>query len=204
MTPTIARLALRQTSLTEMLGLLAYVEGFALVVGSLGLGFEPGRVARHAASLVIAGKHPWEPHRRVFPAYVRAVARTVMADRLRLEAITRAHADCPVEDVRMAAAQLGGITGVAELAHTAGEVMVFHRSDDPAMVPPAISLCDSVRALLERLANLDAGLDTAPVVIAPRMAPAPGAVEVPIAHDGPSRAAWPVGGAMDKTPKGRR
>ncbi|MBK9031541.1 MAG: hypothetical protein IPL61_09435 [Myxococcales bacterium] len=200
MTPTIARIALRQTTVTEVLGLLAYAEGFALVVGSLGLGLEPPRVVRHAAHQVIAGKQPWAPHRAVFPAHLRAVARAVMADRLRLEALARTHPGCALPDVRMTVAQVGDLAGVAELAHSAGEVMVFHRADAPALLAAAVPICDSIRALLERLAHQDAGADTAPIA----MAREPGTVQRPISTDGPSQSARPEAIRTERTPKERR
>jgi hypothetical protein len=167
MGPALARMALRQTSLTEVLGLVAYAEGFALVVGSLGLGLEPRRVVRHAFKLVVDGQRPWHPARRGFPAHVRAVAHAAMADRLRLEGQARAHPACPVEEVRMAAAQIGGLAGVAELAHSAGELMVFHRADDAAMITAAVGVCDAMRARLEQIASRDdvADVDTAPIPI---------------------------------------
>ncbi|MBK9035973.1 MAG: hypothetical protein IPL61_32785 [Myxococcales bacterium] len=155
---------------------------------------------RQAAHQVIAGKRPWPPHRGVFPAHVRAVARDLMTERLRVEACARVHAECELAQVRMAAAQIGDLAGVAELAHTAGEVMVFHRADDPALVAAAIPVCESVRALLERLAHQDTGADTVPVV-----APfARGAVPEPIVADGPSHAARPAAIRTEQTPKERR
>ena len=200
MTPAAAALALRQVSLSEVLGLLAYVEGFALVVGSLGLALAPVRIVRHAAELVTEGRAAWVPHRRTWPAHVRAVLRALLADRLRLEAVARTPAGRPVEDVRMAVAQLGGLAGVAELAQAAGELMVFVRADDPAMLHEAVQVCDDVRARLAQLAAVPGADDTAPIV---RM-PASGAVSAAIDDSGTSATSAPREIRDAPTPRERR
>jgi len=200
MTPAAAALALRQVSLSEVLGLLAYVEGFALVVGSLGLALAPVRIVRHAAELVTEGRAAWVPHRRTWPAHLRAVLRALLADRLRLEAVARTPAGRPVEDVRMAVAQLGGLAGVAELAQAAGELMVFVRADDPAMLHEAVQVCDDVRARLAQLAAVPGADDTAPIV---RM-PASGAVSAAIDDSGTSATSAPREIRDAPTPRERR
>ncbi len=153
MAPEVARLALREAGLTQVMELLAYVEGFALVVGSLGLALHPPRIVGHVGDLVLTGKRPWAPHRATFPAHLRAVAREVLTERLRLETATRTPPGLPEEDARMAVAQVGGVAGMRELAHAAGELMVFVRADDVAMVTAAVVVCDVLRADLERCAR---------------------------------------------------
>lgn len=155
MAPGVARLALLELGLTQVLELLAYVEGFALVVGSLGLGLHPPRILSHAADLALTGGRPWAPHRATFPAHLRAVAHEVLTERLRLEVQTRAAPGRACEDLRMAVAQVGGVAGVQTLAHAAGELMVFVRAADAAMLSPAVVLCDALRATLEQCARGD-------------------------------------------------
>ena len=159
----VARLALLETELTQVMELLAYVEGFALVVGSLGLGLHPPRIVGHVGDLVLTGRRPWAPHRATFPAHLRAVAHEVLVERLRLETATRTPPGRSPEEARMAVAQVGGVAGVATLAHAAGELMTFVRSDDAAMVTAAVVVCDVLRADLERCARSEAGADTAPI-----------------------------------------
>ena len=200
MAADVARLALLETGLTQVMELLAYVEGFALVVGSLGLALAPVRIVRHAAELVTEGRAAWVPHRRTWPAHLRAVLRALLADRLRLEAVARTPAGRPVEDVRMAVAQLGGLAGVAELAQAAGELMVFVRADDPAMLHEAVQVCDDVRARLAQLAAVPGADDTAPIV---RM-PASGAVSAAIDDSGTSATSAPREIRDAPTPRERR
>ncbi len=174
----VARLALLETGLTQVMELLAYVEGFALVVGSLGLGLHPPRIVGHVGDLVLTGKRPWAPHCVTFPAHLRAVAREVLIERLRLEAVTRTPAGLPTEEVRMAVAQVGGVAGVATLAHAAGELMTFVRSDDAAMVTAAVVVCDVLRADLERCARADVVDDTARCAAPPDAEAPPRAADV--------------------------
>lgn len=207
MTPDVARMALRQFGLTEVLGLLAYVEGFGLVVGSLGVVVEPTRLVRDACAEVIDGRAPWAPPQDTLPAHLRTVLRTCLSERLRREALTRGQDGRPVRDLRMAVAQLGDLAGVAELAHGAGELMVFVRSGDADMLRAAIAVCDRTRARLEEIAAMDGGADTAPIVaLPPRLAspPEPGVVAAVVADDGPSTAAHPRGVRDTPTPRSRR
>lgn len=206
MAPDVARLALRQIGLTETLGLLAYVEGFGLVVGSLGVVVEPTRLVRDTCAEVIDGRAPWTPPQATFPAHLRAVLRTCLCERLRREALTRGHDGRPVRDLRMAVAQLGDLAGVAELAHGAGELMVFVRSGDGDMLRAAIAVCDRTRALLEEIAARDGGADTVPFVVLPprRSPPVSGVVATAVTDDGPSGAAQPRAIPATPTPRSRR
>ena len=99
MDPLLARMALRQSGLPEAFTLLAYIEGYALVVGSLGVRLVPTMVAREAVTAVLDGRRPWQPSRRTFPAHLRAVAHEAMAERLQasLRDWLVAHGD-PVAD----------------------------------------------------------------------------------------------------------
>lgn len=188
MAPAAARMALRQVSLTEVLGLLAYVEGFGLVVGSVGVAVEPTRLVREACAEVLDGAAPWEPTRGTWPAHLRGVLRTRLTERLRREALSRGQDGRPVHELRMAVAQLGDLAGVADLAHGAGELMVFVRAGDAATLRAAIAVCDRVRTQLEEIAATDGREDTAPIVLPPPRLPPPpaaGVVAAAIQDGGP-------------------
>ena len=205
MAPAAARMALRQVSLTEVLGLLAYVEGFGLVIGSLGVVVEPTRLVREACADVVDGAAPWEPTRGTWPAHLRGVLRTRLAERLRREALSRGQDGRPVHELRMAVAQLGDLAGVADLAHSAGELMVFVRTGDAATLRAAIAVCDRVRTQLEAIAATGGREDTAPIVVMPpRLPPPPPAgVVVEAIKDGGPHATQPRG--LDvPTPRERR
>lgn len=177
MSPTLARLALRQMNVTEALLALAYAEGFGLVVGSLGIAVDPMRVVRAAAELVLTGRVPWEATRVTLPAHLRAVQRAVLADRLRLEVVARTLPGRALDETRLAVAQLGAVAGVGELAHAAGELMGFVRSEDASTLRAAVVVCDGIRAKLEAIAGTEA---TAPIALPPP----PGAVAAAIEdHD---------------------
>ena len=96
--------------------------------------------------------------------------------------------------------QLGGLAGVAELAQAAGELMVFVRADDPAMLHEAVQVCDDVRARLAQLAAAPGADDTAPIV---RM-PAAGAVSAAIDDGGTSATSAPREIRDAPTPRERR
>jgi hypothetical protein len=135
---------------------------------------------------------------------VRAVLRSRLTERLLREAMARNQAGRAVAELRMAAAQVGDLTGVAELAHGAGELMVFVRSGDAATLRAAIVLCDGVRARLDQIAASDGGVDTARLVMPPRLPPPPGAVATAVDDDDPSASAQPRVIRDAPTPRERR
>ena len=88
----------------------------------------------------------------------------------------------------MAVAQLGDLAGVADLAHSAGELMVFVRSSDAATLQTAVVVCDRVRTQLEAIAATAGREDTAPIVLPPPQLPPPppaGVVMTAVPDDGP-------------------
>lgn len=214
MPPLIARMALRQLGLSEVLGLLAYAEGFGLVIGSLGVAAEPTRLVGEAGADVLDGVAPWAPLECTLPTHLRAVLRSRLADRLRREALARGHDGRPLRELRMAVAQLGDLSGVAELAHAAGELMVFVRSGDEASLRAAILVCDRLRARLDQLAALDGGDDTAPIVVAPSpprsplpLPPPPlvaGTVTTAVTDERGGKATCPQAIGDDRTPRERK
>lgn len=190
MRPEGARLALTQFGLSEVIALLAYAEGFGLVIGSLGVGLVPGQVLPHVAALVIDGAHPWTPQHHTFPDHIRRVLRRLLVSRLRMEATTRVSPSEPhaVTEVRMAGTQVGGLASVALLAHNAGAMMEFHRARDGTTVAPAVVICDRVRERLEVIAAL-AGPEDAPSLVLEEAAPLPPPPAGPYphaAHDAPT------------------
>lgn len=209
MDPLLARMALRQTGLPEAFSLLAYVEGYALVVGSLGVRLVPTLVAREAVAAVLDGRRPWQPSARTFPAHLRAVAHEAMAERLRIEARSRAMVggDDTLSSLRMAVAQVGDLTGVAEFAHSAAELMPHVRVGDLTLRDESVRLADDMRRRLAAIAPESDDIGPARTVADPGpFAPPPRVVTVPRERDDeptrPRRVPMPVvRGDVDKTPR---
>ena len=159
MDPLLARMALRQSGLPEAFTLLAYIEGYALVVGSLGVRLVPALVAREAVTAVLDGRRPWQP---------TTVAHEAMAERLQIEARSRAlGGDDAVSSLRMASAQVGELTGVAEYAHAAAELMPFVRVGDLALRDESVRLADDMRRRLAAIAPATDDIEPARKVAAP-------------------------------------
>ncbi len=168
-TPMLARLALAELSLPEVARLLAYCEGFALTIGSLGVptvgpsdtsSSRPphSSVVRNALRLVIEGRARWEPERTSLEAHLRTVLRAAMEDAVTREATVRgAGAGVAPALVRLSTAQLGDLDGVLKLAHRSGELNGVVRSNDRAVLAIAVELTDSVRARLADVARFDGG-----------------------------------------------
>ncbi len=169
MDPLLARMALRQSGLPEAFTLLAYIEGYALVVGSLGVRLVPTMVAREAVTAVLDGRRPWQPSTRTFPAHLRAVAHEAMAERLQIEARSRAlvGGDDALSSLRMATAQVGELTGVAEYAHAAAELMPFVRVGDLSLRDESVRLADDMRRRLAAIAPATDDIEPARKVAAP-------------------------------------
>lgn len=161
--PGLARMALRQSALPEVYSLLAYVEGYALVIGSLGVRLAPTIVARQAVKAVLDGRRPWQPSARTFSAHLRVVAREEMAERLDIEARSRAFVtgDDAIGAMRLAVAQVGDLTGVEAFAHSAAELMPYVRIGDPALIDASVALADELRRRLAVIAPSDDDLGTA-------------------------------------------
>ena len=87
-----------------------------------------------------------------------------------------------------------------DLAQAAGELMVFVRADDPAMLHEAVQVCDDVRARLAQLAATPGADDTAPIV----RVPATGAVVAVIDDGGTSATGAPRVIRDAPTPRERR
>jgi hypothetical protein len=154
MTSVTAHLALRQTTPTEVMTLLAYAEGFELVMGTLGPATDPRQVVQRATSAVLEGTQPWEPHRRTFPAHVLVVVRAQLVDRFQALVVARS-GEAISDRLRMSEAQLGNITGIFELAHSAGQLMGFIRTNDHAVFAHAVTWCDRMRRRLLAIAHGD-------------------------------------------------
>ncbi len=163
MEPQLARMSLRQAALPEVYSLLAYIEGYALVIGSLGVRLVPTVVARQAVKAVIDGRRPWQPSARTFSAHLRVVAREEMAERLDIEARSRAFVtgDDAIGSMRLAVAQVGDLTGVEAFAHSAAELMPYVRVGDPALIDASVKLADELRRRLSAIATPDDDLGTA-------------------------------------------
>jgi hypothetical protein len=157
MDPGLARMALRQSALPEVYSLLAYIEGYALVIGSLGVRLVPTVIARQAVKAVIDGRRPWQPSARTFAAQLRVVAREEMAERLDIEARSRAlmPGDDAIGSMRLAVAQVGDLTGVEAFAHSAAELMPYMRIGDPALIDASVKLADELRRRLATIAPAD-------------------------------------------------
>ena len=206
MDPELARMAIRQSALPEVYSLLAYIEGYALVIGSLGVRLVPTVVARQAVKAVIDGRLPWQPSARTFSAHLRVVAREEMADRLGIEARSRAlmPGDDAIGSMRLAVAQVGDLTGVEAFAHSAAELMPYVRIGDRALMDASVALADEVRRRLAKIAPPDDDLGPAHAVfsagpfVRPRSVPRLGDDE----RTAPRRARLAVvRGDVDKTPR---
>lgn len=167
MSPKLARMALRQASLTEVLPLLAYVEGFAITVAGSGVKFVVREVVSEVIRDVLDGSRAWQPGSRTFAAHLVAVAQAVMGDELRAiaEARARATSVASIDEVRMSTAQVGTLAGVAELAHWAGESMEFIRMGDISVLQETVRICDDLRRRLQRIIDMDSPL--APLLAPP-------------------------------------
>lgn len=214
MSPKHAQMALRQASLTEVLPLLAYVEGYAITVSGSGVRFVVREVVNDVVRDVLYGGRPWQPGVRTFPAHLLAVARDIMAEGLRAEAKTRTAATAPINDVRMSAVQVGSLAGVAELAHWAGESMEFIRMGDLAVLQEAVKICDDLRQRLSKIIDPSAEITPARAITHPLSVPivqpsaARGSAAAPVAvvdtFPGSPQAPRMVARDGDATPKGRR
>lgn len=173
MPPAVAQEALRQATTTEFLGLLAYIEGFGLVVGTLGVEVVPPRELCLAVDDVLYGRETWDPRRGTLGEHLRVVARAYLERLVYLRALVRlAPTGVPTfETARLAAArlddahlgttQVGTLRPIVELANDAGERMVVRRNDDVKVLAAAVIACNATRAKLHLISHQAAG-NTAP------------------------------------------
>ena len=188
MDPILARMALRQAGLPEMYRFLAYVEGYALVIGSLGVRLAPLTIARQAMTAVIYDRVPWQPSESTFPDHLRAIAHEEMAARFGIEARARVlvPSEHAIDSLRMSSAQIGNLEGIAVFAHRAAELMAFVRVGDRAMMDATIGLTEDLRRRLQQIAPAVDDLGPARAVVMPPAQPFPPlrVVKVPSASDG--------------------
>lgn len=176
MSAAVAREALRHTTTTEFLGLLAYIEGFGLVIGSLGVAVVPPRELCLAVDDVLYGREPWDPARGIFSAYLRARVRACLERLVQLRALVQLapagpptfdgarRAVAQLDEAQLGAPQLGALGPILNLAHDAGERMVVHRHDDVRVLAAAVVACNATRAKLHLIAHQADG-DTAPFLL---------------------------------------
>lgn len=173
MTRTEARWAIAQSGVAEMHGVLAYTEAFAVIAAGVGVaGDEPERLVRRMVALTLRGELQWTPRAHTFPIHLRKAARLDVAGRLALHARLRGHAPA-LWEARLGPMQLGDLRGLEQLAHWAGEMMVFVRSNDSATLEAAIKLSDFVRTKLAPWAGEPDDEDTARLTGPPPAVPPP-------------------------------
>lgn len=162
---TEARWAIEQSSVVEILGVLAYAEGFAIVAAGVGVTTgEPERLVRRIVDETLQGALRWMPSAHTFPTHLRRAARLEIAGQLALHARLRGHVPKPW-DARLAPVQVGDLRGVEQLAHFAGEMMPTVRSNDGTSIETAIKLTDFVRARLSVFAGEPDDEDTAKLTV---------------------------------------
>ena len=161
LTRTEARWAIAQSGVAEMHAVLAYAEAFAVVAAGVSVAVEPPeRLVRRCVTATLRGELQWSPRAHTFPVHLCKAARLEIAGRLALHARLRGKGPA-LWEARLSALQLGDLRGIEQLAHWAGEMMGYVRSNDAAMLEAAIKMSDFVRAKLQPWAGEPDEEDTA-------------------------------------------
>lgn len=161
MTRIEARWAIAQSGVTEMHGVLAYAEAFAVIATGVSVEVEPPeRLVRRVVTATLRGDLQWTPRAHTFPVHLCKSTRLEVAGRLALHARMRGRGPA-LWEARLGAMQLGDLRGIEQLAHWAGEMMVYVRSNDAATLDAAVKLADFVRARLQPWAGEPDDEDTA-------------------------------------------
>lgn len=152
MTAAIALVATPQVTLGSVIELLAYLEGAALVMRSLGLEVDPIRLVQWQIQSTTRGSTPWDPGRGSFVEHLKAGAWRLLSERVDAIAVKRAMATGHGLDVlKLSTAQVGTLSGVIEAARRLAEVMSFVRAHDMTYVRIAGGLRDWMRRELARI-----------------------------------------------------
>lgn len=156
-----ARWAIAQSGVAEMHGVLAYTEAFAVIAAGVSVEVEPPeRLVRRVIAATLRGELQWTPRAHTFPVHLCKATRLEVAGRLALHARLRGGGPA-LWEARLCERQLGDLRGIEQLAHWAGEMMVYVRSNDAATLAAAIKLSDHVRSKLQPWAGDPDDEDTA-------------------------------------------
>jgi len=167
-----ARWARAQSGVVEMTNVLAYAEGFSLVVGGICIPVDvPEKLARRIVTETLVGEKPWVPSVHSFPAHLCKEIRTEIGARIilhaRMRELSRRAGDSESQrartpwDVRLTGHQLGDLHGVEHAAHWTGEMMMSLRNNDAIVIEAGIKLSNFVHARLEPLVGSGDDEDTA-------------------------------------------